>query len=395
VFILFPPNRQGIAITLAGVLAVLAPTVGPLIGGWITQTYTWHWLFLINIAPGLIAALGAGMLLPRRPTFIAGLRLLDLGSLALLATFLAALEIGLKQAPEDGWGAPTVLGLLSICAIGLAGCIRRTLRASQPLLDFRLLGDRSFAIGCGLSFVLGIGLFGTIYLMPVFLALVQGHDPLEIGQTMLVTGVSQLLAAPLAVALERRVDGRLMTLVGFGLFGIGLGLSAFQDRGTDFDQMFWPQVVRGVAIMFCLLPPIRLALGHLPPVRVPDASGLFNLTRNLGGAVGIALIDSVIYGRAPAIGRGIVRRLQAGDAGTAEHIGIPLARFLGRGTAPLDADTQTALNHLVERAALIRAINEAWAMLAGVTLAAIVTLLFVRTSAARGESERPALEVLS
>src|ERR1019366_5555135 len=123
---------------------------------------------------------------------------------------------------------------------------------------------------------------------------------------------------PIAVALEQRLDARLLTAVGFGLFALGLGLSGLQTPQTDFGAMFWPQVIRGLAIMFCLLPPTRLALGHLETSRVPDASGLFNLMRNLGGAIGLALIDTVIYGCSPVHGAAIMERLQAGDTDTDE-----------------------------------------------------------------------------
>jgi len=133
--------------------------------------------------------------------------------------------------------------------------------------------------------------------MPVFLAFVRGHNALEIGVTMLVTGVTQLLTAPIAVALEQRVNARLLTSLGFGLFGVGLGLSGLQTPETDFGAMFWPQVIRGLAIMFCLLPPTRLALGHLAASRVPDASGLFNLMRNLGGSVGVSFTTTMLQER--------------------------------------------------------------------------------------------------
>ncbi|MCW6506589.1 MDR family MFS transporter [Lichenifustis flavocetrariae] len=376
VFVLFPVRQQALATTLAGVLAVLAPTVGPVVGGWITQTYSWHWLFLINVLPGVAAAVCASLMLPRGSANLTSLARLDAGALALLAVALASLEIGLKQAPQSGWGSLTVLGLLAASVASLAALVRRTLAGPSPLIDFAILRDRSFAIGCLLSFVLGIGLFGTIYLMPVFLALVRGEDPLEIGKIMLVTGVAQLLTAPVAIALERRIDGRILTVFGFLVFGLGLSMSTGQDGATDYDEMFWPQVVRGSAIMFCLLPPTRLALGHIPLARVPDASGLFNLMRNLGGAVGLALIDSVIYGRVEPIARGIRQSLLAGDAAVAVRIGIPLTRFLNRGTAPLDAETQAAVAHLVERAALIGAINEAWMLIALLTLIALVAVPF-------------------
>ncbi|MBA3325391.1 MAG: DHA2 family efflux MFS transporter permease subunit, partial [Rhodobacteraceae bacterium] len=322
VFLLFPERRQGLATTLAGVLAVLAPTVGPFVGGWITETFSWHWLFLVNVPPGLGAAVLAGMLLPRAAMRLGAARRLDVVSLLLMALALAALVIALKQAPERGWTAGLVMGLLAVSLGCAAAFVRRTLRASAPVVDLRNFADRSFAVGCVLSFVLGIGLFGSVYLMPVFLAFVRGHGALQIGAIMLVTGAAQLLVAPAAVALERRLDARALTAAGFALFAVGLGLSAFQTPRTDFAGMFWPQAIRGLAIMFCLLPPTRLALGHLAAARVPDASGLFNLMRNLGGAIGLALIDTMIFTRAPVHGARLVERLQAGDASAAAFVGI-------------------------------------------------------------------------
>ena len=132
--------------------------------------------------------------------------------------------------------------------------------------------------------------------------------------------------------LESRIDARLLTARGFALFALGLGLSAFQPRAADFDEMFWPQVVRGVAIMFCLLPPTRLALGALPEAEVPDASGLFNLMRNLGGAIGIALIDTILYGRSGNHAEDFRDRLLAGDvtAATGDRAGSGSCSTTGR-----------------------------------------------------------------
>src|SRR4029077_10206403 len=138
---------------------------------------------------------------------------------------------------------------------------------------------------------------------------------------------AQLAIAPIAAALERRVDARLLTGVGFTLFAFGLGLSAFETRDTDFSGMFWPQVIRGVAIMFCLLPPTRLALGALSETQVPDASGLFNLTRNLGGGIGFALTSTSLSGRTSLPAYSLRTRLLAGDTTTATAIGLDPGLF--------------------------------------------------------------------
>jgi MFS transporter, DHA2 family, multidrug resistance protein len=368
VFLLFPIRSHPIATTMAGIIAVLAPTVGPVVGGWITETYSWHWLFLINVVPGIIAATATPFLLPREKPLFSDLVTLDGLSLALMALSLASLEIGLKEAPHSGWLSPlcAVLFLLSIAAAIVFAV--RTLKAAHPVVDLSTLKARSFAVGCALSFCLGVGLFGSVYLMPVFLAYVRHHNAFEIGTIMLVTGASQLAAAPIAGALESRLDPRWLSAAGFGLFALGLGCSAFQSRTADFDEMFWPQVLRGVAIMFCLLPPTRLALGALTAAQVPDASGLFNLMRNLGGAIGIALIDTILYGRTGGHADALRDRLIAGDVTAARAIGLDVGLFTHRPPDVSDATVEAYLRPMVEKAAFALSTNEAWALLAGVAL---------------------------
>jgi DHA2 family multidrug resistance protein len=295
------------------------------------------------------------------------LRTLDVAGLALLAFCLGSLQIGLKEAPDRGWLTAPVLALLAASLVAGALFVMRMLRGSEPIVQLRAFRDRGFAVGCALSFILGMGLYGSVYLMPVFLAFVRGHGPLAIGIVMLVTGVAQLFTAPVAVALEQRSSARLLTVAGFALFGLGLAMSAFATRETDFDGMFWPQVVRGGAIMFCLLPPTRLALGSLLPEAVPDASGVFNLMRNLGGAIGIALIDTVIYGRAPGHAEALKQRLAAGDASAFDLVGVPVMAPGGTGGLPTDPGILAFVQPLLEKAALVDAINEAWAMLACAT----------------------------
>ena len=374
VFLLFPIRLHPIATTMAGIMAVLAPTVGPVVGGWITETYSWHWLFLINVAPGVVAAAATPFLLPNdRPRF-ANLATLDGYSLTLMAVSLASLEIGLKQAPHDGWLSPLCALLFALSAATATAFVVRTLRATFPVVELSTLKNRSFAIGCALSFCLGVGLFGSVYLMPVFLAYVRRHDAFEIGTIMLVTGVSQLVAAPIAGSLESRLDPRWLSAAGFGLFTLGLGCSAFQSRVADFDEMFWPQVLRGVAIMFCLLPPTRLALGALTEAQVPDASGLFNLMRNLGGAIGIALIDTILYGRTGGHAEALRDRLIAGDITAARAIGLDLELFTHRPPDVLDATVEAYLRPMVEKAAFALSTNEAWTLLA---CAALLGLLLV------------------
>jgi DHA2 family multidrug resistance protein len=377
IFLLFPAAQQALATVIAGVLAVLAPTVGPVVGGWITDTFSWPWLFLINVPTGVVAAAVASLSLPKGRVFFGHLRHLDVMSLGLGAVALAALEVAIKEAPKRGWTSSIVAGLLSLCVISAVGFLIRTLRSPTPLVDLRTFRNRNFSVGCLLSFVLGMGLFGSVYLMPVFLSYVRGHNALQIGRIMLATGAAQLVTAPFAVALVRRVDERLLTAFGFLLFGIGLGLSSFESKATDFDEMLWPQLVRGCAIMFCILPPTQLALGQLSKTAIADASGLFNMMRNLGGAIGIAIIDTVIYTRAPEHSKTLIGRLTAGDMDAVRMLGIP-PDALALGQSLSDPSTQAVLAPLVEKVAFVEAVNDAWALVALATCAALFLVLLAK-----------------
>src|SRR3954453_981093 len=315
-------------------------------------------------------------LLPRAETRFAEFATLDILSLALMIVALASLEIGLKEAPHIGWLSPLCSVLFLASAAAATAFTVRSLKVLYPVVEVSTLRKRSFAIGCGLSFCLGVGLFGSVYLMPVFLAYVRRHDAFEIGSIMLVTGEAQLVAAPLAGRLESRLDPRWLSAVGFALFAAGLAWSAFQSRVADFDEMFWPQVLRGVAIMFCLLPPVRLALGALTEAEVPNASGLFNLMRNLGGAIGIALIDSLLYGRSVGHAEALRHRLIAGDVTAAQAIGLDLELFLHRPADVSDATVEAYVRPLVEKAAFALSSNEAWIVLACAAFAALLLIPF-------------------
>jgi DHA2 family multidrug resistance protein len=374
IFLLFPRQNHPLATTIAGMVAVLAPTLGPIVGGWITETTSWHWLFLINVLPGIVAIAIAFASFGSEPRDIAGLRGLDWLSLLSLTLALAAFEIALKQAPDDGWASGTVLGLLAATLILGAFFVRRALTHDKPVVDVALLGKRNFAAGCVLSFALGICLFGMVYLMPVFLSFVRGHGPLRIGEIMLVTGAAQLLMAPLAVQLEKYVDARWLTFLGFTVFALGLGLSAHQSADTDYNEMFWPQVIRGASIMLCLLAPTRIALGGLAAHDIGDGSSLFNMMRNLGGAIGISLIDTIMFTRGPEHAEALTDKLKVGDPQTLDLFGLTPSDVEGG----LDSMRLLDLMPDLEKHSLTMAINDAWTLLTVIMLIGLAALLFVR-----------------
>jgi DHA2 family multidrug resistance protein len=240
-------------------------------------------------------------------------------------------------------------------------------------------------VGCCFSFVLGVGLYGATYLLPVYLGLVRDYGALAIGEIMMVTGAAQLVMAPVATFLERRVDARLLIAAGYALLAVGLVGNGFMTFETDFWGLFWQQLVRGAAVMLCLLPSTAMALSGFEPVHVPNASGLFNLTRNLGGAIGLALIDTVVEQRTPTHVEAIVARLQAGDASAARLVGLPTEHFTGVPIGEVDEATRALVAPLVERAGLVAAFNDAWLLIGGLVILSMLVFL-VRAPTRSGSS---------
>ena len=367
VFLLFKPGtEQALATVLGGVLAVIAPSLGPIVGGLITENFSWHWLFLINVGPGLITILLALTCLPREPTQLKLLKHLDVTSLVFLAVSLAALEIGLKEAPDRGWLSPITLMLFGT----FAALMWLTVIRPKPVVDFSLFRDRYLAYGCALSFLLGIGLYGSVYVLPVFLSLVRYMGPVEIGMVVLVTGLAQLLSAPLSVVMDEVLPPRLLSAIGFGLFAVGLMMSGFETRQSGYEELFWPQVVRGVALGLCIVPVTRFALGFLPVERVSDASGLYNLSRALGGVIGIALIDTILFSRSAEHADRLKDMMTEDPDAAARLLQITTDEF----PDPTDPMGLLGVMDTIQEAGVTMAVNEAWLTMGGITCLALILL---------------------
>jgi MFS transporter, DHA2 family, multidrug resistance protein len=372
VFLLIPERHHILATTMAGAAALLAPTLGPLLGGWLTETQSWHWIFLINILPGLIVALVVLTNLKSEAVDKAVLKRLDGLTLLLFTIFLASLQWFLNEGPRYRWQGAYIWALIVTSVIALGWGIHRALSVVHPFVHLKRFRKRGFALGCALSFVLGVGLYGSVYLLSLFLGLVRGHTPFVIGEILMVSGAAQLLTTPIAAWAETKANAKLLTLFGFALFGAGLIANGFTTPTSDFDQLFWPQVMRGLAMMFCLLPSTRCALEHWQPDEVAEASGLFNLMRNLGGAMGIAAIDTILTERTEGHITHLVTRLQAGDPAAARLAGLPVRLFHNHAMGPVDPVTRALIEPMVRRAALTQSCNEAWLVLGVLFLAALL-----------------------
>lgn len=297
-YTIFPRRLQPAIMAVVGLTVTLAPTIGPTIGGYLTELLSWHWLFLINVVPGAAATLIAWTLVDFDEPDHSLLKRLDLLALLGLAMFLGSLEYVLEEGSRDDWFQDATIRTLSVVTVvGAVLFFWRCFAAEEPLVDLRAYKDRNFAVGSLLTFVMGVGLYGMTYLYPVFLGRVRGYDSLQIGETVFVSGLFMFLTAPVVGALSRKVDPRYLIATGF----IGFALSCLDltwiTKDWSFGELFLPQALRGIALMLCMVPINVVSLATLPPEKLKNASGLFNLMRNLGGAFGLAFINTFLNER--------------------------------------------------------------------------------------------------
>ncbi|AVW89790.1 DHA2 family efflux MFS transporter permease subunit [Celeribacter baekdonensis] len=297
-FTIFPASKRNIVSPMIGLIATLAPTVGPTVGGYLSHTMSWHWLFLVNVIPGIGVTLGALFLIDfDRPNWRLFHRF-DWWGLAALAAFLGGLEYVLEEGASNDWFQDqAVAGVAVIMVVGGVVSFWRALTRDEPIVDLSAFTNVNFAIGSAFSFVMGIGLYGLTYLYPLYLASIRGYDSLMIGETVFVSGLAMFATAPLAGFLASKVDLRLMLLVGFLGFAASTKMLTGMTDDWDFHELLWPQILRGMSLMLSMVPINNLALSTLSPDKMKGGSGLFNLMRNLGGAMGLAVINTILTNR--------------------------------------------------------------------------------------------------
>ena len=232
---------------LISLILNLSSTLGPTIGGYLTDTFSWHWLFLVNLAPGIAVAVAVWLLIDIDKPELSLLRHFDLTGLVLMALFLGCLQYALQEGPRWDWLADdTIVAAVLVSTIASALFFWRVLTYHQPIVDLRAFTNRNFALGSFYTFVVGTGLYGTTYLIPLFLAQVRGFSSLQIGETVVVAGLAQMAMSPFSAHLARKMDLRLMLSCGIGLFAVSMYLTAGLTNQAGFVELFVPQVGRGI-----------------------------------------------------------------------------------------------------------------------------------------------------
>ena len=379
-FHFFQGPRRVYSAAVVGTIASIAPTLGPVIGGWITDTLNWHWLFYVNLVPGLAITVLVPLLVRIDAPDLSLLRGADYPGIALMALGLGTLEYVLEEGTRWNWFDDATIRFCAwIAALSLALFVVRSLTYRNPVVDLRALGNRNFALGCLLSFVTGIGIFTTIYLTPLFLGYVRGFSAWQTGLAIFSLGAASLIGTPVYILLARRFDGRWLMMFGLACFGLSMWSYSFVTHDWGGDQLLLPQLLRGFPQVFAVAPSVTLGLGSLPPARLKYASGLFNMMRNLGGAVGIAASAAIVNDQTNAHFQRIAAHLTPANGAMERYTHALAGRYAAWPELPGLGDTAALrqLWHLAYREAATLAFADAFRaiMLAFVLATLLVPLM--------------------
>jgi len=379
---LLPKAKQPVGLALFALSATFAPAIGPTIGGYLTENLGWQFIFYVNLVPGAIMI---GMLyfsLEAKPMKLSLLREGDWPGVITMAIGLSALQTVLEEGNKDDWfGSAFIVRLSIIAAVALVLFLVIELTAKKPLLNLRLLARRNFGFGMLANFLLGIALYGSVYILPVYLSRIQGYNAEQIGMVLAWTGLPQLVLIPLVPRLMNRFDPRLVIGVGFALFAASNFMNIYLTSDYANDQLFWPNVVRAIGQALILTPLSAVATAGIEAENAGSASGLFNMMRNLGGAVGIALLQTFLTKREQYHSNVLMQSVSLLAQATRTRIEQLTQYFVSHGVIDRADASQRALvavGHIVQKQAFILAFSDTFYLLGATLIVALIAALLLK-----------------
>src|SRR6516164_2298879 len=379
---LLPKAKQPIGLALFAVSATFAPAIGPTIGGYLTENFGWQYIFYVNLVPG---ALMIGMLyvsLEAKPMKLSLLREGDWPGIVTMAIGLSALQTVLEEGNKDDWfGSPFIVRFAVIAAIALPVFVLIELTSKKPLLNLRILLRRNFGFGVLANFLLGVALYGSVYILPVYLSRIQGYNSEQIGMVLAWTGLPQLALIPLVPRLMKRIDPRIIIGVGFALFAASNFMNIYMTNDYAADQLLWPNVVRAVGQALVFAPLSAVATAGLEAENAGSASGLFNMMRNLGGAFGIALLQTLLTKREQYHSNVLSQQVTLFEQATRNRLEQLTQYFMNHGVIDrVDAlhRAYVAIGKVVQKQAFIFAFSDTFYLLGVALIVALLASLLLK-----------------
>ncbi|MDG1581317.1 MDR family MFS transporter [Pseudomonas sp. GOM6] len=350
-----PEHHRAKGMALFAITATFAPSIGPTLGGWLTENWGWEYIFYINVPPGLLMIAGLMYGLDKKPPHWELLKSTDYAGIVTLGLGLGCLQVFLEEGHRKDWlESQLIVGLGSVALVSLVLFVILQFSRDNPLINLRILRERNFGLTSIASVGMGLGLYGSIYLLPLYLAQIQNYNALQIGEVIMWMGIPQLFLIPLVPKLMKVISPKWLCAIGFALFGISSFYSGVLNPDFAGEQFNHIQIVRALGQPLIMVTISLIATAYIQPQDAGSASSLFNILRNLGGAIGIALLATLLDSRAKTYFDYLREALVPGNAAVDERLSL-LTEQLGSQQAAL-----AKLSEITHQQAAIMAYNDAF-----------------------------------
>jgi DHA2 family multidrug resistance protein len=372
-------SKRPIGMALFGVTATFAPSIGPCIGGWLTDTFTWQYIFYLNLIPGALLVAILMATLPATPMRLDLFKSGDWFGIATMAVGLGCLEVVLEEGNRKDWfGSDMIVQLTAVALVALSLFLWRELAAKNPLLNLRLLTRRNFGMGSIANVALGFGLYGSVYILPVYMAQIQGYNALQIGQTLMWLGMPQLLLIPLVPKLMQKIDPRILVAVGITLFAASSLMNSIMTHDSGSAQLLPSLLVRALGQPLIFIPLSTIATAGIEPAQTAAASALYNMMRNMGGSIGVALLSTFLTRQEQFHSERLGEAINMASLAVQDRLNALTSMLDSRGADMITAHDQAVkmLDNIVRRESFMLAYNDAFLVL-GLTLLASIFAVMV------------------
>jgi DHA2 family multidrug resistance protein len=372
-----PPSKRAVGMAIFGLTATLAPSMGPTLGGYLSELYGWPSIFYINWVPGLLLIAGVAYGLDHEERKLSELFNADWLGIAFMALGLGCLTIFLEEGNSKDWfESGFIIAFAGLAIVGLLGWVLTSAMRPQPFVNLGLFTQRNFLVASALAAVMGMGLYGSSFLLPLYLGQIAGYSPMQIGEVIMWAGLPQLFIMPFAAKLSMKVDNRILCSIGLGLFGVSCIMNAYMDATTGYDQLLLSQVVRALGQPFVMLTLSNFAMNGIAPKDTASASSLFNMIRNLGGSIGIALLATQLTQREHFHSARLGEAVNSFSAATQLRLDQLTQNFIGKGFDPVTASDKAlkAVDGIVRRESFVMAYNDGFLIVGAILLSCILIL---------------------
>ncbi len=379
----FPPHKHGTAMAVYGLGIVVAPVIGPTLGGWITDSYSWRWIFYINLPVGFLALFMANLFIEDPPYLRQKFRgAIDYLGFGLMAIWLGSLQLVLDKGQEADWfGSGWIRWTAAASTIALVGFIVRELKSREPIVQLRILTNRNFCVGTLIAGLYGFTFYGVIAMLPLFLQTVLGYSALDSGLAVSPRGLGSLLSMMLVGVLVNYIDGRILLACGFAIFGYSTLMLSHLNLGISMGSAALPNFINGFAGGFIFVPLTTMSMGLLRKQEIGNASGIYNLMRNIGGSVGIATITAFLVRSSQTHQNYLAANLAAGNPNAMEFLQGMQAKFHAGGASAVSAHqlAMGALYRSVQQQASLLAYADNFQLLGFLAMVCIPPVLFLHS----------------